>query len=640
MPKELIHRFDVDGRHFAIDPETCFCFECDDISWDVLAHYPHMPANRILNELGDRYDAKELNEVIGELEWLRSSKSILQPPKLEDFHKQFEFQRGLRRVVVLLRAKAEELPVGGKGWFRKNAKVISSPVRQLAMDAVALLLNRSGEQQELEVEFVEDGTVQRPDLVAQLCDYALRAAKLAGKKLTAVVHIAGVQLAKTPKALDGHHLSLKLEVNDASNAAAQIKALARSNLSSLSHLCKAIQPGAPGTNGRIVIRPNHPDYGEAAATLDRAGFKTVELDLDGAFVANPSLVPGDMIEGLSKSANYYANQLLEGKYFRLDPIASLFYRIYDGVLLRRADPAGVNELAIDDVGDIYPSWRLLGVEPLRLGSLKEGGIDEEKAKGFDDVGSVTTSVCRQCWARNLCGGGSAAVHYALSGSYRKPHPAWCDAQRAWMAAAVSAFNVLSSHGVNFTRMYNVISQHSKPSLFTMMRAAFHMPVSMRPIEESDAGMLVEWENWSSASYFLFTERGMLIATRYDREMDSLHPQGIDQEMVLLQRNGDPFGLLRLRPERAPGAVKAWVYLKDPNNYTSESVRKGFRNLLQYASGQQGMRIVTMPAADYEKPLREFLEAVGFVHAGTLREALYLHNRYHNVHVYMQHLAST
>jgi hypothetical protein len=206
-----------------------------------------------------------------------------------------------------------------------------------------------------------------------------------------------------------------------------------------------------------------------------------------------------------------------------------------------------------------------------------------------------------------------------------------------MAAAVSAFNVLSSHGVNFTRMYNVISQRSKPSLFTMVRAAFHMPISMRPIEESDAAMLVKWENWSPASYFLFTERGMLIATRYDREMDSLHPQGIDQEMVLLQRSGDPFGLLRLRPERTAGAVTAWVYLRNPNDYASEPVRKGFRNLLQYASTQQAIRTVTMPAADYEKPLREFLEAVGFVHAGTLREALYLHNRYHNVHLYMQHL---
>jgi len=115
MPKELIHRFDVDGRHFAIDPETCFCFECDDISWDVLAHYPHMPANRILNELGDRYDAKELNEVIGELEWLRSSKSILQPPKLDDFHKQFEFQRGLRRGGGFLSFKGGESAGGGAG---------------------------------------------------------------------------------------------------------------------------------------------------------------------------------------------------------------------------------------------------------------------------------------------------------------------------------------------------------------------------------------------------------------------------------------------------------------------------------------------------------------------------------------------
>ena len=71
MSGPALHRFEVDGHFYALDPESCFCFECDAISWDVLEHYPHTPVNRILALLEDKHPRVELEEVVGELEWLR-----------------------------------------------------------------------------------------------------------------------------------------------------------------------------------------------------------------------------------------------------------------------------------------------------------------------------------------------------------------------------------------------------------------------------------------------------------------------------------------------------------------------------------------------------------------------------------------
>ena len=31
-----LHRFERGGRRFVLDPDTVFCFQCDDISWDVI----------------------------------------------------------------------------------------------------------------------------------------------------------------------------------------------------------------------------------------------------------------------------------------------------------------------------------------------------------------------------------------------------------------------------------------------------------------------------------------------------------------------------------------------------------------------------------------------------------------------------
>jgi uncharacterized protein len=635
MPKPLIHRFEEGGRRFAIDPETCFCFECDEISWDVLEYYPLTTVNRIFHELSGKHSQREISEVVGELEWLRATKSIFAAPKLEDLRKQYEGEPGLKFLAVRLPKPTVDEPTMKRGWFGgQGTAVHSNKARDVARDALALLLGRAGTQNDLRIEFIETETIAQPEALADACVHALRAAALAGKKMTSAVHVTGVKLAKPPASLEGHSISVKLELRDTAHATEALRGLSKALPdATLAKLSKALQPGLEGVSGRIVVRPGHPNFGDVVPELDKAEFKVMELDMEGAYVDNPQLTPASMLDGLSRSAVYYAQQLLKHHYFRLDPIASLFWRIYDGAPLRRADPIGVNELAVDQDGAIYPSWRLMGDEAFRVGTLEGGKLNEEALAAYENLGSGAIAECRRCWARNLCGGGSSAVHAALSGSVRKPHEAWCNAQRSWMGAAVSAFNLLSSQGVNFARVYNTLTPSAKPSLFTMLRAAMGMTIVMRPIEEADAEMLVRWENWDESAYFLFNERGTLLATKYDREMDSIHPQSLDMEMILVRKTGQPIGLLKFRPDRVPGVANAWLYLRRTEDYAADDIRKGFRFLLKQAGTQQGLRRIVVPAAAHEKPLQDFLTALGFAKAGTQREALYLHGKYHDVNLY-------
>lgn len=633
MARGTLHRFTEDNKRFAIDPDTCFCFECDEISWEVLEHYPYSSVNRIYHELGERYSVTELEEVIGELEWLRSTRAILPPPKKDDIQKEIQFERGLKKVSVALPRESEEPAPKKKAWFGQGAAPSPASARELGHDAVALLLGRDDDQKELQIEFLEEGQVHNPDLVADLCAHAMRVGRLAGKKITAAVRVADIALSKLPETLEGHTISVKLEFVEPGDFAAQLRPLAKLSGETLQRLARLVQPQVTGVAGRIIVRPNHPRFGWVVEELEKVGCTTIELDLDGAYVANPGLSPQAMLEGLKQTAVYYAKRLLQHKYYRVDPIAPLFYRIYDGAPSRRADPSGTNELAVDGAGNIYPSWRMLGNQKFKLGSLVTGEIDERLRARFDEVGSATTGVCRRCWARNLCGGGNTAVHYALTGFHRTPKETWCEAQRAWMASAVSAFNLLSSQGVNFTRVYKTLTRTSKPSLFSMVRAAFRMTIGMRPIEEADADMLVQWENWNTAAYFLFNEHGAMVTTKYDREMDALHPSGLEQEMILIKRDGKEFGLIKLRPERVPAAAKGWIYFHNEADYSASDVQKGFRAILKEAGGQQSIHRLSIPAADYEKGLQKFLEAIGFTRDGTLREALFVHDAYHDVHMY-------
>ena len=632
--RESLHRFELDGRRFALDPETCFCFECDDICWDVLEHYPKHGINRIAALLKGKHEEKVIGEVIGELEWLRATKSILRRQTPEELKTAYTVETGLNRMSVELAEAAPAAERAGRRWFGQGpAAVVESDARRIAADAVQVLLSRSGQQKTLRVEFIAQGGLSQPDLVTDLCRDALRIARLAGKELTAAVRIEGIAVAKSPAALDGHALAVCLELQDPDAAAEPIKALAKAGTDNLARLVKALQPDVPGVGGRIIVTPGHPAFGEVASALYEAGFRTIELDMDGAYAAQPDLKPDAMLPALQATAVYYANMLLKRKYFRLDPIAALFWRIYDGAPLRRNDPAGSNEFAVAADGGIYPSRLLMGREEFRLGSVTDGSLDEERRNRFDDVGSLTTAVCRQCWARHLCGGGTTAVHEALSGNFRTPNEAWCDAQRTWMTHAVAAFNILSAEQVNFTRVYQSLDSNAKPSLYSMVRLALKATISVRPLEETDAEMLMRWENWREAAYFLHNERGILLGTQYDREMDSLHPLGMDQELILIRRNGSPFGLLKVRPTAIPGHAFAWVFMADEADYAAADVRKGFQLILEQAVTQQGMHSLLVFAAANETGLQDFLAHAGLVHAGTQRDGLYLHGKYRDIEAY-------
>lgn len=638
MPREALHRFEEGGRRFAVDPETCFCFECDDVSWDVLAYYPQASVQRVLHDLGDRYERKELEEVLGELEWLRSTKAILPAMTADKFAKAFQVERGVRRITVRLPNETQQVEERRRGWFGGATKTFSNPARELGRDAVALLLSRSLEQRQLTLAFQTTPQALNPDLVADLCDYAIRMGRLSGKELTATLHLTDVALDGAPEALNGHDVSVQLDVSDPEALARHLRPLASGDRFSLTRLAKAIQPDAPGVTGRVVVCPGHASFADVVPALHEAGFRVIELDLDGAFIAHPDLDPAAVMAAQRECAVYFAKCLLARRYFRLDPITALFYRIHEGKPIARIDGAGTNELAVDADGVVYPSWRLIGAPEFALGQVRDGRIDEDQVRRFEDVGALTTAPCMTCWARNLCGGGCVAVHHALSGSFRRPHAAWCDAQRSWMSAAVSAFNLLSAQGVDFSPIYAQLSGKRggglRLSLWSMARAALQMTVSMRPLEESDAEMLVRWENWNDAGYFTFNPRGVLIATVYDREMDALHPQSLDQEMVLTRRDGAPIGLVRIGPDmQHAGLVHVSVFLRDPALYAAEDIRKGFRLLVQEAAKQQEFRRALAYAPDREPALQGFLEAIGFERAGAMREALYLHGDCHDVGVY-------
>ncbi len=606
MVTPRLHRFEEEGKRFAIDPETCFCFECDPVSWEVLEDYPGASVARIARRLEGQYPVREIEEVVGELEWLRSCKSILPTPTAERLQKQYEVDYGLRVFHMM--------------WP-------SGSIREVLPSAMALFLGRARAQKQLQLYLELPSSLPSQAELEWACHGWFSAAGLAGKTAQIVLRISMDGCRGLLKSLLGHNIALAWSI---AHPEAMPKALA-----GLCGVARGVWPKATQVphECEVVLCPGQPRFADAVRDLAKAGFPSIFLDMDAAMAAHAPSDPAPWYAELRATASFYAEELRAHHYFRLEPMASLFHRIYQGQPLSRHDTIGLNELAATSDGVLYPSRLFRGMPDCSVGDMKEFRVNEEGLHPFEDVGSLTTSGCIECWARNLCGGGCAAIHQVYTGSYRRPHPPWCEAQRGWMAGAVAAFSRLSTDGIDFSRMMHQLTPAPKPSWRNLLRAAFRMHIGLRPIAESDAEWLAQWENWNESAYFLFHESGLLLATQYDREMDSLHPPGYETEFVLVHRNGNPFGLLKLRPERIPGTAMIWLFFRAQADYDLESVRDSFRFLLRETAQQQHIRRVLCPAGPADGPLKGFLAAVGFSHAGTLRQALFLHDRYHDVSVF-------
>jgi uncharacterized protein len=92
--------------------------------------------------------------------------------------------------------------------------------------------------------------------------------------------------------------------------------------------------------------------------------------------------------------------------------------------------AGANLLAITAEGDVYPCHRFVGEETFKMGNvadpnLKQSERYQEIRQSFIGTTVDQREVCRDCWARYLCGGSCVKHSYAEHGHMGRPVERHC-----------------------------------------------------------------------------------------------------------------------------------------------------------------------------------------------------------------------
>ncbi|MGI6139804.1 MAG: hypothetical protein ACOYI9_12325 [Candidatus Hydrogenedentales bacterium] len=615
MDPSPLHRFEIGEQRFVMDIESCFCFECDHISWDVLEYYPREPVNRIYQLLAGKYPQQELEEVVGELEWLRVTKAILIPRSDQELLEQATLKGGLQDLSLCLRP--------------------SSAVEEHITKAGMYLLARSEKETDLSLSLFFPELFKADWKAAALRLDALRRAALqAKKKLRIEISAPIAPPAELTAPLKEHQYRCVLTPAADTTMDSFLEHFMINASKGLKAIQNHMDKKGLTESLRVIVQPASESFEGVGAALYKTGCRDITIDLTGAWAEYPNLDPSKITAALQENAAWYVKQILRNTLFRFEPIASLFNAIYLGSPQYRADKSGAEWLAMDSDGTVYPSFPWLGKKNFALGALSNPTGETMQQDLFPVGGALQTPQCLSCWVRGLCGGANAAIHFARTGNVNTPDPLWCEGQRQWIASAVAVFNQVSETGVNFSQLVaSMQPQKGHLSLRTAAKALFQDMFSVRPLRENDAPMLVGWENWNRAAYFACSNHGVLTATLYDREMDALHPIEFIREMIILRKDGSPCGLIKFCPSPDKKLALAWLYLHDAALYEKKALRNMLKTLVAEICRKIGLRCVLVPVTQEESALADALCAAGFVKLGTEREALYQRGTYRDVDTY-------
>jgi uncharacterized protein len=98
--------------------------------------------------------------------------------------------------------------------------------------------------------------------------------------------------------------------------------------------------------------------------------------------------------------------------------------------------AGVDYLAITPEGDIYPCHQFIGHQDFYMGNVARGLENDKLRSQFQTNCLENKKQCKQCWARNFCGGGCHANHYFTNGDIKVPAELSCTMHKKRIEGAI------------------------------------------------------------------------------------------------------------------------------------------------------------------------------------------------------------
>lgn len=337
----------------------------------------------------------------------------------------------------------------GTGSFHGSRSMMSVDIGKRALD---FLIERSGERENLEVDFFGGEPMMNFDVVKALVAYGRELESKHGKIFHFTITTNAVALTDDAidfinaemnncvLSLDGRQTVHDFMRPDEHGADTYARAL-----SGAKRLVS--RRGGKDYYVRGTFTAKNLDFADDVMAIADEGFEQVSVEPVVLPEASPYALKEEHLplicEEYDRLMKAYIMRRKDGDWF------SFFHFVIDlegGPCLRKrltGCGAGYEYLAVTPEGDLYPCHQFVGRAGFRLGSVLDGRLDETLRERFAANHALAKEECGACWAKFHCGGGCAANAHAFSGAIEKPYAMECAMERKRLECALAVIAVES-----------------------------------------------------------------------------------------------------------------------------------------------------------------------------------------------------
>ncbi|OWA35512.1 hypothetical protein B9G55_12815 [Saccharibacillus sp. O16] len=312
----------------------------------------------------------------------------------------------------------------GDGEYNERGKMDF----QTAKQAVDYLIKASGDREEITIIFFGGEPLLNFKVIEKLVPYANQEAVKNNKKLSYSMTCNGTLLSKKiTDFISKYNIAVQISVDGNKESHDRNRFYGNKTGSYEVILEKTAELRSKHKLGvRSTITPENKDYSNIYEHLFSLNFKS-------AYVA-PAMQMFDesefikLSEEYDKLAEFFLNLVQNKKYVeakKINNIMKFLQRLHEGYESTYACGAELNFLAVDINGDLYPCHRFVNNKNYKQGNVFSGLNEIRKSEFLNEAHTLNRTNCKECWARNLCGGGCHHENYEISGEIATTPSHYC-----------------------------------------------------------------------------------------------------------------------------------------------------------------------------------------------------------------------
>jgi uncharacterized protein len=424
----------------------------DELAYDIIALYEHEGRERIVEKMLEKYagaseiDEGEIRDCLSDIDELKAGGKLFSEDSFESRAGALKEKNRAIKALCLHVAHTCNLTCdycfAAQGKFNGERALMSLETGKRALD---FLIENSGNQRNLEVDFFGGEPLMNWDVVKKLVEYARSKERESGKNFRFTLTTNGVlidddvidfsnrEMTNVVLSLDGRpeiHDRLRKTVNGRGSYELIVP--------------KFQKLVASRKNGGYYIRGTftHENVEFTKDLFHMADLGFTELSMEPVVCApsDPHALTEDDLPILFEQYEILAKEMLRRKK-EGNPITFYHYMLdLEGgpCVYKRISGcgSGTEYFAVTPWGELFPCHQFVGDAAYSMGNIRDGVTNTELRDRFKGCNAYARSDCRDCWAKLYCSGGCAANAYHATGEITGTYEYGCKLFRKRMECAI------------------------------------------------------------------------------------------------------------------------------------------------------------------------------------------------------------